>query len=101
MGAHYHRARCCAVIVDEEAPKQHPAPRSGTHRYTLYKLGRIVDHNVVIACLPAGQTEPLSCGGRDADAVSLPVDSIADVGIGGGVPATSADIHLGRHSNWI
>jgi nucleoside phosphorylase len=63
----------------------------------LYTLGRIGEHNVVIACLPAGQT-----GTNSAAAVAMQMrlafPSIRFglmVGIGGGVPSSEADIRLG------
>jgi nucleoside phosphorylase len=63
----------------------------------LYTLGRVGDHNVVIACLPAGQT-----GTNSAAAVAMQMKSrFASirfgllVGIGGGVPNAGSDIRLG------
>ena len=60
-----------------------------------YTLGRIVEHNVVIACLPAGQP-----GITSAAAVALHMKSKFQsirfgllVGVGGGVP--SIDVRLG------
>jgi nucleoside phosphorylase len=60
-----------------------------------YTLGRIVEHNVVIACLPAGQM-----GITSAAAVALHMKSKFQsirfgllVGVGGGVP--SIDVRLG------
>lgn len=62
-----------------------------------YTLGRVGEHNVVIACLPAGQT-----GTNSAAAVAMQMKSTFRairfglmVGIGGGVPSTEADIRLG------
>ena len=64
---------------------------------TLYMLGRVSEHNVAIACLPAGQIGPAS-----AAAVATQMQSTFPsiriglmVGIGGGVPSTDADIRLG------
>ncbi|EEU41490.1 uncharacterized protein NECHADRAFT_53987 [Fusarium vanettenii 77-13-4] len=63
----------------------------------LYTLGRIGTHNVVIACLPAGQI-----GTNTAAAVATRMKSTFTsirfglmVGIGGGVPSDKADIRLG------
>jgi nucleoside phosphorylase len=63
----------------------------------LYTLGRIGEHNVVIACLPAGQI-----GTSSAAAVAMQMKSAFPsiriglmVGIGGGVPNEGADIWLG------
>lgn len=62
-----------------------------------YTLGRIGEHNVVIACLPAGQT-----GTNLAAAVALQMKSTFRaiqfalmVGIGGGVPSPETDVRLG------
>jgi len=62
----------------------------------VYTLGRIGDHNVVIVCLPTGQT-----GNNSAAAVVMQMKSTFPsirfglmVGIGGGVP-NEADIRLG------
>jgi nucleoside phosphorylase len=63
----------------------------------IYTLGRVGEHNVVIACLPAGQT-----GTNSAAAVAVQMKSAFTsirfglmVGIGGGVPSVKADIRLG------
>ncbi|OCL02639.1 putative kinesin [Glonium stellatum] len=63
----------------------------------LYTLGRIGKHNVVIACLPAGQM-----GTNSAAIVAAQMKSTFKsirfglmVGIGGGVPGAEADIRLG------
>jgi nucleoside phosphorylase len=62
----------------------------------IYTLGRICEHNVVMACLPAGQT-----GTNSAAAVAVQMKSVFTsirfglmVGIGGGVPSVE-DIRLG------
>jgi nucleoside phosphorylase len=63
----------------------------------IYTLGRIGDHNIVIACLPTGQT-----GTNSAVAVTAQMQSTFEsirirlfVGTGGGVPTADADIRLG------
>ncbi|KAL5362310.1 kinesin light chain [Aspergillus floccosus] len=63
----------------------------------IYTLGSIGGHNVVLACLPAGQT-----GNNPAGAVALQMKNTFPairfglmVGIGGGVPSNEADIRLG------
>lgn len=63
----------------------------------FYTLGRIGEHNVVIACLPAGQT-----GTNSAATVAMQMKRSFHsirfslmVGIGGGVPSDKADIRLG------
>ncbi|RLL94298.1 hypothetical protein CFD26_102355 [Aspergillus turcosus] len=66
----------------------------GSSRYTL---GRINEHNVVVACLPKGQM-----GTNSAATVAAELKSSFPsirfgllVGIGGGVPSADADIRLG------
>ncbi|KAL9062930.1 MAG: hypothetical protein Q9157_008528, partial [Trypethelium eluteriae] len=63
----------------------------------IYTFGRMGEHNVVLACLPAGQT-----GTNSAAAVATQMKSTFRmirfglmVGIGGGVPSEEADIRLG------
>ncbi|GFN13668.1 hypothetical protein ABZX51_006830 [Aspergillus tubingensis] len=63
----------------------------------IYTLGSIGAHNVVLACLPAGQT-----GNNSAAAVAMQMKSTFPdvrfglmVGIGGGAPSKEADIRLG------
>jgi len=63
----------------------------------IYTLGRIGEHNVVIACLPAGQT---GIGAAAASAMQMKstFNSIRFglmVGVGGGVPSQAEDIRLG------
>ncbi|KAL2831281.1 hypothetical protein BJY01DRAFT_226732 [Aspergillus pseudoustus] len=62
----------------------------------LYTLGRIGDHNVVIACLPAGQIGTNSAATAAAQMKSkfTAVRFGLMVGVGGGVPG-KADIRLG------
>jgi nucleoside phosphorylase len=65
--------------------------------HNAYILGRIGDHNVVIACLPSGEY-----GIASAATVAMQLLSSFQsirfgllVGIGGGVPSKTADIRLG------
>jgi nucleoside phosphorylase len=81
------------TMLDEE---HHDLPRDDNDT-NLYTLGRIGKHNVVIACLPAGQT-----GTNSAAAVAVEMKSkfaqiwfVLMVGIGGGVPSAESDIQLG------
>src|ERR1700761_1550627 len=63
----------------------------------LYALGRIGDHSVVIACLPAGVYGTTSA----ATVASQMLSSFASIrfglmiGIGGGAPSENTDIRLG------
>jgi nucleoside phosphorylase len=63
----------------------------------IYTFGRIGEHNVVIACLPDGQTGTNSAA---AVAVQMKLTFMSIrfglmVGIGGGVPTSNVDIRLG------
>jgi nucleoside phosphorylase len=82
-----------AEMLDEEH-QDLPCEPNDTN---LYTLGRIGEHNVVIACLPAGQT-----GTHSAAAVAVQMKSkftsirfSVMVGIGGGVPSAEHDVRLG------
>ena len=81
------------LMLDEE----HQPLDQDSNDSILYTLGRIDDHNVVIACLPAGQT-----GTNSAAAVTMQMKSSFPsirfglvIGIGGGVPSEETDIRLG------
>lgn len=81
------------VMLDEE----HQYLGQDPNDTNLYTLGRIGEHNVVIACLPAGRI-----GISSAAAVAVQMKSAFPsiriglmVGIGGGVPSEDADIRLG------
>src|SRR2546423_6958729 len=80
-------------LLDEEHQGL-PQDPSDTNIYTL---GRMGEHNVVVACLPAGQT-----GNNSAVASAVQMKSKFTsirfglmVGVGGGVPSDQADIRLG------
>jgi nucleoside phosphorylase len=81
------------AMLDEE----HPQLSQHAQDDNLYTLGRIGEHNVVIACLPTGQM-----GNNSAATVAAQMrysfGSIRFglmVGIGGGVPSEEHDIRLG------
>ena len=90
----------CALPVElaaaqEMLDEEDYGPPSDSNDPNSYTLGRIGEHNVVIACLPAGQT-----GIASAAAVALRMKSKFQsirfglmVGVGGGVPDT--DVRLG------
>jgi nucleoside phosphorylase len=80
-------------MLDEELD----TPPYDAHDTNLYTCGRIGKHNVVIACLPEGQT-----GTSSAATVAVQMKSTFSstrfglmVGIGGGVPSEEADVRLG------
>jgi nucleoside phosphorylase len=99
---HYTVGWVCALPIELAAAQamldeqHHNLPQNSDDANT-YTLGRIGDHNVVLACLPAGQT-----GTNSAAAVAMQMKSTFRairfglmVGIGGGVPSAEADIRLG------
>ena len=80
-------------MLDEELD----TPPYDAHDTNLYTCGRIGEHNVVIACLPEGQT-----GTSSAATVAVQMKSTFSstrfglmIGIGGGVPSEEADVRLG------
>lgn len=83
-----------AVEMLDEEHQDLPQNENDTN---LYTLGRIGQHNVVIACLPAGQTGTNSAA---AVAVQMKLKFVSIrfglmVGIGGGVARDESDIQLG------
>ncbi|KAH8203910.1 hypothetical protein TruAng_001974 [Truncatella angustata] len=77
--------------------KQHEPPDRHGNDDTLYTLGQIHGHNVVIACLPAGLIG-IASAANIATLLStrFPNAKIGlMVGIGGGVPSDHVDIRLG------
>ncbi|KAJ9299454.1 hypothetical protein DTO271G3_3076 [Paecilomyces variotii] len=69
----------------------------GDGHMVQYTLGRIHDHNVVMACLPAGQIGTNAAATAAAEMrFTFPALRFGLlVGIGGGVPSKDADIRLG------
>ncbi|KAL4961772.1 uncharacterized protein BDV14DRAFT_119957 [Aspergillus stella-maris] len=65
--------------------------------HNSYALGRIFEHNVVIACLPSGKYGTVSASSVVVQLLSSfrSVRFGLMVGIGGGVPTSYADIRLG------
>jgi hypothetical protein len=92
----------CALPVElaaaqEMLDEEHNTPPSDAHDTNIYTCGRIGEHNIVIACLPEGQT-----GTHSAAAVAAQMKQAFTftrfgllVGIGGGVPSNDVDIRLG------
>lgn len=92
----------CALPVElaaaqEMLDEEHDTSPYDAYDTNLYTCGRVGEHNVVIACLPEGQT-----GTNSAAAVAVQMKSTFSstrfglmVGIGGGVPSEEADVRLG------
>ena len=81
-------------LLDEEHPR---LPADSSHDGNAYTLGRIGDHNIVIACLPKGRYGIASAASVAKDMLrsfeSIRVGLM--VGIGGGAPSGKHDIRLG------
>jgi nucleoside phosphorylase len=92
----------CALPVElaaaqEMLDEEHDTPPYDAHDTNLYTCGRVGEHNVIVACLPEGQT-----GTNSAAAVAVQMKSTFTstrfglmVGIGGGVPSEESDVRLG------
>ncbi|KAH8693470.1 nucleoside phosphorylase domain-containing protein, partial [Phaeosphaeriaceae sp. PMI808] len=85
------------AAAEEMFDEQYHDVQGDPNDSNLYTLGRMGEHNVVIACLPAGET-----GTNSAAAVAVRMLSKFKsirfglmVGIGGGVPSDKADVRLG------
>ncbi|KAN0073185.1 hypothetical protein V8E54_008405 [Elaphomyces granulatus] len=106
MRALYHRdytvALVCALPLEMAAAKSmldeiHPNLPTSSNDQNIYALGKIHDHNVVIACLPSGVYGTTSAA-IVANQMRFTFPAIRFglmVGIGGGVPTKEADIRLG------
>ncbi|KAI7970217.1 hypothetical protein EIK77_008444 [Talaromyces pinophilus] len=92
----------CALPVElaaaqEMLDEEHGTSITGPNDNNIYSLGRIGEHNIVIACLPDGETGTSSAAVVAAQ-IQLAFPSIRFglmVGVGGGVPTTDSDIRLG------
>jgi hypothetical protein len=92
----------CALLVElaaarEMLDEEHEALGYDANDNNIYTLGRVSDHNVVIACLLAGKTSTNSAAAVavEMNLVFLSIRFGLMVGIGGGVPSVEADIRLG------
>lgn len=85
------------TAAQEMLDEEHQDLPPNNNDSNIYTLGSIGAHNVVLACLPAGQT-----GTNSAAALAMQMKTTFPairfglmVGIGGGVPRKEADIRLG------
>ena len=86
-----------AAAAETMLDKQYPNLPLDPYSSTLYTLGRIGPHNVVIACLPSGRTG-ISAASVVATEMLQRFRAITFgfmVGIGGGVPSDRDDLRLG------
>jgi nucleoside phosphorylase len=77
--------------------ERHESLPQDQHDHNNYTLGRVGQHNIAIACLPAGVTGVTSAA-RVASQMSSTFSALRFglmVGIGGGVPSGGNDIRLG------
>jgi nucleoside phosphorylase len=98
----YNVGWVCALPIElaaaqEMLDEEHQGLAQYLNDTNVYTLGRIGEHNVVLACLPAGRT-----GTNCATAVAIEMKSKFTairfgliVGIGGGVPSAESDVRLG------
>jgi nucleoside phosphorylase len=86
-------AAAAEVMLD----KQYPSLPLDSYGSTLYTVGRIGPHNVVIACLPRGRpgTSAASVVASEMRQKFRGIRFGFMVGIGGGVPSHRDDIRLG------
>lgn len=89
--------RAAATVMLDEEHSGLPICDRSKNDSNVYTLGRIGNHNVVIACLPAGQMGTISATTVAAQMMSTfsAIQFLFMVGIGGGVPSVEADIRLG------
>src|SRR5271156_6262542 len=98
----YNVGWVCALPIElaaaqEMLDEEHQDRPHDPNDTNLYTFGCIGEHNVVLACLPAGRI-----GTNSAAAVALQMKSKFTairfglmVGIGGGVPSAESDVRLG------
>jgi nucleoside phosphorylase len=84
------------AAAQEMLNKEHNTPLINAHNTNIYTCRQVSEHNVIIACLPKGQT-----GIHLAAAVTIQIRLAFRctrfgliVGIGGSVPSEEADIRL-------
>jgi nucleoside phosphorylase len=92
----------CALPIElaaarEMLDEEHQGLPQDANDSNIYTLGHMGGHNIVIACLPAGQI-----GNNSAASVAVQMKSTFNairfglmVGIGGGVPSAEHDVRLG------
>ncbi|KAH7135522.1 pfs domain-containing protein [Dendryphion nanum] len=92
----------CALPIELAAAQamldeKHAEQSVNNHDPSIYTLGRIGSHNVVLTCLPAGQMGigPAAAGATRMLSRFRSIRFGLMVGIGGGVPSAEADIRLG------
>src|SRR5436190_16338005 len=102
LAADYTVGVVCALAVELAAAtamldEEHQDLPQDTNDTGFYTLGRIGEHNVVVACLPAGQMETNSAAVAAAKMKSkfVSIRFGLMVGIRAGIPSVGSDIRLG------
>jgi nucleoside phosphorylase len=90
----------CALDVEKAAVEatleEHGRLAAVAGDNNSYSFGRISEHHVVVACLPAGVTGKASAANVARDIMrSFPIKAGFIVGIGGGMWSEKADVRLG------
>ncbi|RYC97051.1 hypothetical protein BFJ63_vAg216 [Fusarium oxysporum f. sp. narcissi] len=91
----------CAIEFEMSAvrymlDKEHKRLKRKRGESTMYILGELEGHNVVLACLPGSQGKGAAAAVAKDMARTFPsIELRLMVGIGGGVPGPKNDIHLG------
>ena len=98
----YSIAWICALPLEMAAAKAmldetHPALPQSSNDHNVYTLGSISGHAVVFSCLPYGVYGTTSAATVLAEmrATFPRLQFALMVGIGGGVPSSTADVRLG------
>jgi len=98
----YTVAWLCVLPLDTAAAEamladKHPNSPTNPNDDNKYILGRIYDHNVVIACLRSGVYGTTSAAilAKQMQSTFQSIRFFLMVGIGGGAPSETADIRLG------
>jgi nucleoside phosphorylase len=91
----------CALSVEQAAvvamlDEEHGRVQKAASDENVYTFGRAGEHNVVVACLPAGMPGRVSATVAAQDMMrSFPIKAGFMVGVSGGVWSESMDIRLG------
>lgn len=97
----YNVGIICALDLEKAAvegtlDEEHGRVEKLTGDDNVYSFGKIGEHNVVVACLPAGVMGKVSAAAVAKDMMrSFPIKVGLLVGIGGGVWSEKTDVRLG------
>jgi nucleoside phosphorylase len=84
------------AAVDAVLDEEHGSPKRAAGDDNSYAFGKIGEHNVVTACLPAGVIGKVSATAIAKNMMrSFPIKAGFMVGVGGGVWSKQNDVRLG------